>query len=220
MSKVRICFTKNGKAKYISHLDLMRTMQRVFIRAGLKIKHTEGFNPHPKIVFGMPLSVGAESVCELMDFELTSEAPLEDIPGLLNSAMPEGITVTEAYIPETKFRDIAWLRAEGELIYDDGSAEEKLEALRALFSEKSLVISKKTKKGIGQTDIIPLISEITFTPIDRERIMMYTVLHAQDPALNPAHIYEAVRQRLPECEPDFFRYKRVSFLDKNFKVFR
>ena len=42
MSECRILFSKTGTARYISHLDLMRTMQRVFIRAGLALKHTEG----------------------------------------------------------------------------------------------------------------------------------------------------------------------------------
>ena len=67
----RIIFRKEGRAKYISHLDLMRTMQRVFIRAGVQIKHTEGFNPHPYMAFALPLSVGMESDYEILDFKLT-----------------------------------------------------------------------------------------------------------------------------------------------------
>ena len=66
MDKLRLRFEKTGRAIYISHLDLMATMQRAFSRAGLELKYSEGFNPHPLISVLLPLSVGTASVCELM----------------------------------------------------------------------------------------------------------------------------------------------------------
>ena len=60
MDKMRLRFEKTGRAIYISHLDMMRTMQRVFARAGLELKYSEGFNPHPQISIALPLSVGTE----------------------------------------------------------------------------------------------------------------------------------------------------------------
>ncbi len=65
----RLLFSKTGRAKYISHLDLMRTFQRAFARAGISIKHTEGFNPHPFVSIALPLSVGYSSQCEILEFE-------------------------------------------------------------------------------------------------------------------------------------------------------
>ena len=65
MDKLRLRFEKTGRAVYISHLDLMATMQRAFSRAGLELKYSEGFNPHPLISILLPLSVGTASVCEL-----------------------------------------------------------------------------------------------------------------------------------------------------------
>ena len=73
----RLLFSKTGRAKYISHLDLMRTFQRAFARAGIAIKHTEGFNPHPFVSIALPLSVGYSSQCEILEF------------GLLEGADPE-----------------------------------------------------------------------------------------------------------------------------------
>ena len=64
----RLLFEKTGDAVYISHLDLMRTMTRAFLRAGCRLKYSEGFNPHPNISIALPLSVGCEILCELMDF--------------------------------------------------------------------------------------------------------------------------------------------------------
>ena len=70
MPKHRLAFSKADTAKYISHLDLMRTFQRAFLRAGLPIKHTEGFNPHAFVSIPLPLSVGYSSACEVLECEL------------------------------------------------------------------------------------------------------------------------------------------------------
>ena len=76
MDKLRLRFKKTGRAVYISHLDLMQTMQRAFSRAGYELKYSEGFNPHPQISIALPLSVGTASLCELMDFKLRDEAEI------------------------------------------------------------------------------------------------------------------------------------------------
>jgi radical SAM-linked protein len=88
MDKLRLRFSKEGRAVYISHLDLMRTMQRAFMRAGYRLKYSEGFNPHPVMSILLPLSVGCASGCELMDFSLTNDEDLAALPVRLNGAMP------------------------------------------------------------------------------------------------------------------------------------
>ncbi|MDR3206846.1 MAG: TIGR03936 family radical SAM-associated protein, partial [Oscillospiraceae bacterium] len=70
MLKARISFAKTGRARYISHLDLMRTLQRSFARAGLPLGYTEGFNPHPYLSVARPLPVGVAGLGELADFGL------------------------------------------------------------------------------------------------------------------------------------------------------
>ena len=72
MDKYRMRFSNTGRAVYISHLDLMRTITRAFLRAECRLKYSEGFNPHPNISIALPLSVGCESVCEIMDFSETN----------------------------------------------------------------------------------------------------------------------------------------------------
>ena len=66
----RALFDKTGNARYISHLDLKRVFQRAFKRSGLPLTHTQGFNPRPSVSIALPLSLGVESRCELLDFEL------------------------------------------------------------------------------------------------------------------------------------------------------
>ena len=96
-TRLRLRFEKTGRAVYISHLDLMQTLQRAFSRAGYSLKYSEGFNPHPQISVALPLSVGAASLCELLDFRLTESTELSDMPEKLTAALPEGVTVTAAY---------------------------------------------------------------------------------------------------------------------------
>ena len=68
--KIRLEFYKKGRMKYISHLDLIRTMTGALGRSEIPVYYSEGFNPHPKMVFALPLSVGCESICEYLDIKL------------------------------------------------------------------------------------------------------------------------------------------------------
>ena len=117
--KLRLRFGKTGRAVYISHLDLMHTMQRAFSRAGYELKYSEGFNPHPQISIALPLSVGAESVCEIMDFRLRQEADPKEIPARLTAVMPEGIEVSDCYEQSRKVAELKYLEIEGVFEYDD-----------------------------------------------------------------------------------------------------
>ena len=216
----RIRFCKTGIAKYISHLDLMRTMQRCFIRAGVSIKHTEGFNPHPYMNFAIPLSVGCESVCELMDFALTDSSEQFDLlPEKLTRALPEGIAVLEAYSPQNKFKEIQWIRFSGTLEYDSNVSEEELASLCALYRQPQIIVPKKTKKGISDTDIAPMIKSINLTA-DGKNIAVNTVLPAQNPSLNPEYLVHAIELYLPEIVPDIHVFRREELLNGNIEHFR
>lgn len=220
MLRTRLLFSKTGRAKYISHLDLLRTFQRVFLRAGVKLRHTEGFNPHPYMTFALPLSVGCESICEMLDFDLVVDSDLDVLPELLNRTMPEGIKAIKAYPPEKKFSDIVWLEVAGSLIYDEGVRAGTVDALTALFGIKELVISKKSKKGNVDTDIIPFIDCISFTKISGEEITMHAVITAQNPSLNPEHLMTAVRVHLPSDAPDYASFRRTEVYNSNHNIYR
>ena len=221
MRKCRILFEKKGKAIYISHLDLMRTMQRIFVRTGVSIKHTEGFNPHPHMVFALPLSVGASSSCELLDVELEDDSEdIGNLPNRLNEKSPEGIEFVTAYVPETKFKDICYLDVVGYFEYDRGADEKLVSAISAFFSKDQIVIKKKTKKGIGDVDIKPGIKRISFTLESESLIKVTATVTAQNPTTNPDLIYSALMQKAPELAPDFSSFCRTSVLDKDFAEFK
>ncbi len=215
--KLRLRFEKTGRAVYISHLDLMATMQRAFARAELPLKYSEGFNPHPLISILLPLSVGTASVCELMDFRLREEIILATLPERLTNVLPEGIRVLEVWPSERKSAQLKWLRVSGLLEYDHGAPVPK--ALEAFFGQESIVIEKKTKRGIGESDIRPAVHEISFHT-EGENLILEAVISAQEPTLNPDLLVSALRQLRPELAPDFAEFTRLETYDSEMRIYR
>ena len=219
MDKLRLRFEKTGRAVYISHLDLMHTMQRAFSRAGYALKYSEGFNPHPQISIALPLSVGVSSRCELMDFKLNGDCSLDELPSRLTAAMPEGICVTECYVPERKFAALKYLQIEGLFEYDARDADEMAEALQAFYAAESIVITRKTKRGMGESDIRPAIRSISFAAAE-DGVRLEAVISAQEPTLNPALLGDALCQLRPKLAPDFARFTRIETFQADMSLFR
>lgn len=217
--KLRMRFKKTGRAIYISHLDLMKTMQRAFSRADYPLKYSEGFNPRPQISIALPLSVGTGSVCELMDFKIKDEVPPHKLIENLNMSLPEGIEVLEVYEPQRKASALKWLEIGGVMEYDERNITEMAEKLTEFYSAPELVIIKKTKRGEGEADIKPAIRKISFEP-DGDCVKLHAIISAQEPTLNPELLTEALRQRAPEIAPDFAKYTRLETYDADMKVFR
>ena len=219
MDKLRLRFEKTGRAVYISHLDLMRTMQRAFSRAGLALKYSEGFNPHPLLSILLPLPVGMGSVCELMDFRLREETDLAVLPERLKAVLPEGIRVTEAYEQKRKSVDLKWLAVEGIFAYDTRDAGQMARELEFFFAQEAISVLRKTKRGLGQSNIRPAIREINFRP-EEGQVRLYAVLSAQEPTLNPELLAEALRQLEQALAPDFARFTRLETYDAQMQIYR
>ena len=217
--KLRLRFEKSGRAVYISHLDLMRTMFRVFQRAGYRLKHSEGFNPHPILSILLPLSVGVSSDCELMDFQLEADADLAEMPARLTAAMPEGLRAQEVYEAERKVKELKWLGITGTLEYDTADTQQMRDGLQRFFAQEAIVIRRKTKRGEGESDIAPAIRSIGFSAGER-CVELKAVISAQEPTLNPEHLVSALRQLAPELAPDFAEFRRTEVYDVEMKIFR
>lgn len=219
MDKLRLRFEKTGRAVYISHLDLMQTMQRAFARAEYDLKYSEGFNPHPQISILLPLSVGAASRCELMDFKLKTDVDLRELPRRLTAVLPEGIVVTDCYESVRKVAQLKYLRIQGTFEYDDRDPAAMAEELSSFFAVPEIVITKKTKRGFGEADIKPAIREIAFTAAD-QAVTLEAVISAQEPTLNPELLAEALRQKAPALAPDFARFTRLETYDAAMEIYR
>lgn len=150
MNNVRIFFSKTGRAIYISHLDLYRVFQRAVKRCKLPVWETQGFNPHIYITFALPLALGTEGICESLDTKLTEDISFEEICERLNSALPRDIRVLSASEPVYKNTDIE--KSEYEI-----RISTEWDKLTEFFAQEKIITEKKTKKGISEVDLKPVI---------------------------------------------------------------
>ncbi len=218
---IRLEFKKFGGLKYISHLDLQRAILRFIKRAGIPIRYTEGFNPHPKLVFALTLSVGTESDCELVDIYLARDPENPEIPIItpdifvarLEAVLPKGLEVVNAYFPETDFADI---ESSDYIItlFKSGEIDMK-ERLSTILSEP-LEIVKKGKAGERVIDIVPMIFSWEVLDEAEDACTLRVTLSArQNEYLNPDHFVKGLMSKCPDI--DNWLVKRVSI---NFKEAR
>lgn len=208
MIKIRAIFEKRSRAKYISHLDLNRCMQRTFKRSGLPIWYTEGFNPHIYINFALPLSLGYESSVEIMDFNLTEEVPFEEIAGRLNKAMPEGLGVSRVYTPETKHTEIGF--ADFKITFSRDISEK----FKAFLNREHINTVKKTKRGEKEIDLKP---DINLISAEKEKLVL-RLPAGNEKNINPSLVTDLF---LPYCEnkAEILSVERIAVLDKQGKIF-
>ena len=220
MGKLRLIFIKEGRAVYISHLDLLRTFQRVFLRQGLVLRHSQGFHPHPILSFALPLPVGQSSACEVLDFEVVEDMDGKGLPESLNRFMPEGIRAVDCYVPVWPVRDLAKLRCRVDLCYDGGIPAGAAEEISSLLTGENLVIQKRTKrKAMADVDIRPMLHGLELSE-EPGILRLDATVSAQNPGLNPALLAEAVRTHLPPLAPDFVQVRRLELLDAGDGTFR
>ena len=187
---VRLGFTKTGKLQFISHLDLARTMSRIMVRAGVPIWYTEGFNPRPKLVFSLPLSIGTESECEFVDFKIVEDMPLDEIASRISAQLPPEMSVTGVWYPEHKIVEITW--AEYEIRINSSLADETLVRKASELLSKPLIITKKTKSGEKEVDIKPLINHSEVS-LDNDALLVKAMLSCDSADyLNPEYIVKAI----------------------------
>lgn len=220
MSKLRLLFVKEAQAAYISHLDLMRTFQRVFPRTELEIKHSQGFHPHPILSIVLPLPVGQSSECELLDFEVTQDCDGSGIAEKLNEGMPSGIRVLDCYEAVRPTKELAFLEADLTMEYDAGVPVGALARFRELFSREELIIQKKTKrKELADVNIAPMLHRVDWSE-QGNIIMAHVIVQAQNPGLNPQLLEKVIAAYLPKFTPDFVRVRRRRILDADGRDFR
>ncbi len=217
----RLLFEKTGNAVWMSHLDLMRLMQRAFKRAGLPLTHTQGYNPRPSVSIAMPLSVGVESVCELLDFDLEGDTPYtcEEIQNRLNEKLVSGVRVLQVYEGGKKLKELAFLQCRVILEYDNGVPQRAAEQIEKLFASESVVVPKKSKNGLQDQDIIPMIRKIRVELREKE-LWLEACICCQNPSLNPMQLASAISKYLPALAPDFCRCKRMELFDTKENIFR
>ena len=217
----RALFEKTDNAIYISHLDLMRLFQRSFKRAGLSLTHTKGYNPRPSVSIALPLSLGVESHCELLDFDLEGEQiSCEEIKSRLNSTLTDGVSILDVYESGAKLKNLAYLSCRVTMEYGAGIPSDAAERIRVLLALPELIVEKKGKNGPSEQNIAPMIQELLVEEISSNELCLNAVICCQNPTLNPVQLTAAITKYLPDLEPDFVRICRREIYNTDKELFR
>ena len=217
LKNVRLLYTKKGRLRYVSHLDMNRFMSRVIKRSQLPIWYTEGFNPHPYITFALPLSLGFESDYEILDIRLTDDNyDIENIPSLLNSICGEYIEFYDVFEPQLKVGLIGF--SAYRITFDDEG--EIFEELSEFIKSESIIVSKKTKKGtLKEIDIASKIRSAKAEKGEEGTVLSLVLPAGGEENLNPELLITAFYEKFPD---KYYCYNvlRTSVLDKDGKLFR
>ena len=220
---LRVVFRKIGALQYISHLDLMRTMTRVIIRSRLPVAYSEGFNPIPRLSFAAPLSVGVESCVEIMDIRITHPVCFDAVTEALNKNLPKELSVSEVYMAETKPRDIAFASYEITLCRD-GIDDALTARIADALAARPLTVLKKTKTGERDTDISPLIENLTVQRCEDGAKIAVRLRVENASFLNPDYLMRALARTegifTGEKNREYYTVLRTGFYTADGKRFR
>lgn len=201
-----LIYEKTDNAKYISHLDFVRTYNRTMRRAWLPVAFSEGFNPHPLLGFALPLSVGYTSECELLEFSLTEELGEGEIMQRLNAVIPGGIRILSVHKGKSRMKQLRYA------LYT--VTPERLPASVDDFMKMdSIVIDKKTKSGIKDTDIRRDVIEVRLLPGRMEMVLSA----GSDRNLKPDVVVKAMNRYIPGYDSGDAEYHRVAIYDSEMR---
>ena len=196
MKNVRIWFKKDFECRYISHLDLNRTMLRALHKSKIPIWHTEGFNPHPFATFPLPLSLGFRGVNECMDVRLEDDNySFEEISKKLNACLPRGIRVFNVTEAVMKAGKVAFASFTIHLSLDNKPSGLICQQLNDLLEQDSILIEKKSKKGMKTVDIKPGIKSYSVTEKFDSACLEIVLSAGSSDNVNPNLLISALEQK-------------------------
>ena len=221
MREVRLRFSKTGRLKYISHLDINRAMSRALKRAQIPLWYTEGFNPHPYMSFSLPLSLGVESLCESVDLRIIGDITNDEIKNRLNNVLPQDIKIVDVY---DDFRD------NSEVVYSDyvykfefKDNEAAFEKIKNVLSSDEIIALKKGKQGrkrvMKETNIKSFIDKYSISIRNDVIVLNIRLLAGPKKNLNPSLLFDTII-RLIDMDFEWKSIARISLLDKDYKEFR
>lgn len=216
-------FAKEGRAKYISHLDLMHTMQRAMARCEMPLWFTEGFNQHAYVSVALPLSTGFSGEWELLDFNLVCDSVPINAVEALNSVFPEGLRAIEIYPLEDggmPLRDLAWSRYRITWRFaDDVVPEGFVRDVEELFSRDTVEILKRSKRAEKTVNMREFMRGLTLSEQDGV-VVAEAVTAAGNNNMSPEYLTAAIAQYLPQYEIAGSAYHRLCVYNDKMQAFR
>lgn len=194
-------FQKTGSAAFISHLDLLRCVQRTISRAELPIEFTKGFNPHQKISFAQALGIGIQSIGEYLEAQFCEEIDPVCAMQEFNRSAPEGIKITDSRVMSADEPSIMSRVSAAEYIisFPEDYAQETDSALKAILSAAEYEYEKKTKSGIRKTNMRPMILS-AYTDNGQITAVLSAGVSNLDPRIFADEINKTAGLKLPEPE--------------------
>lgn len=221
MREVRLRFSKEGRLKYISHLDINRAMARAFNRAGIPLWYTEGFNPHAYMSFSLPLSLGVESLCESVDIRVIGEISNKEIKRRMNDALPADLRIIDVYDDFRDCSEIAYSDYVYKFQFNDN--ETALEKIKEVLESEEILALKKGKQGrkrvLKETDIKKFIDRFSVSIRDDIIVLNVRLMAGTEKNLNPSLLFDTII-RLIGVDYEWKSISRMNLLDKNYKEFR
>ncbi|MGN0752862.1 MAG: TIGR03936 family radical SAM-associated protein [Aristaeellaceae bacterium] len=157
-------FEKSERLRHIGHLDIQRAVMRALRRSGLPVSYSKGFNPHILLTFASALSTGAAGRREIMDVQLDRDVTPEAFMATMNGALPPEMQVSFAKVLDDRHVALmAQVQAADYTmtILDEAAAAQLIAALPAFLAQESILTMRKTKSGMKETDIRPLLLELS-----------------------------------------------------------
>ncbi len=192
---IRMQFCKTREGRFLSHLDLMHTWERVIRRSQLPLAYSQGFNPHPKINFASACAVGTTSDGEYMDMELTQELPVEQVEEMLQAVMPPAFRVSAMKVVSGKAPSLMSIiqRARYVLqleLVEEATQEQLDAALENFWQQEEIVIYryKKNSKDKKPVNIRPGVYELELTAEGKNALLHIQVQSGNEGNIRPEEV--------------------------------
>lgn len=157
-------FEKGIRLRHIGHLDIQRAMMRALRRSGLPVAYSNGYNPHILLTFASALSTGAAGKKEILDVTMAKETSPEEFLTRMNRALPPDMQLSSARALEDKHPAMMALVQAADYtltIENQDAAEKMVAAIPAFLKQESILAMRRTKSGMKETDIRPLLLSLT-----------------------------------------------------------
>ena len=220
--KARMRFSKTGRAKYISHLDLMHTMQRAMARCNMPIWFTEGFNQHAYVSVALPLSTGYSGEYEFLDFNFLTETVPENAVEMINNVFPEGLSAQEIYALSDggmKIANIAWSKYKITWGFEGEIPKDFIKDVTELFEKDDIQILKRSKRGEKMVNMKELMKTPEITEKDGT-VICEVITDAGNNNMSPEYLTKAIREYLPQYNITDEAYHRVCVYTDDMIEFR
>lgn len=212
VQKLRLRYTKRGVARFTSHRDFGRALERAIRRAELPMAYSSGFNPHPRISYGSAAPTSAASEAEYVELGLAEQCDPAKVTDALNEVLPTGFVILDAAdAVKTSLGDLLSV-SDWEIRLEGAAPGVLAAAVAALLARDELTVERMTKNGMRKFDVRGAV--VSLTVVSDEVVALRSL--QQQPLVRPGDVLTALRQldsRVPDGQPLLTRLAQGPMVD-------